>query len=125
VFLATTLGKVAFWEPGNQALPSVQARTLGKLCTLPSVQTRTLGKLGTLPSVHIRTLGKPPHAVMATFVCRVLIWHSVKTLPSVRHMTLGKASFNVKIFVVLALPGVALGKRFAECFLLFAECRRH
>jgi hypothetical protein len=39
-----TLGKVPFWESGKQALPSIQAKTLGKLGTLPSVHAKTLDK---------------------------------------------------------------------------------
>jgi hypothetical protein len=42
--LAITLGKVPFYVSRKQALPSVEARTLGKLGTLPSVHARTLGK---------------------------------------------------------------------------------
>jgi hypothetical protein len=81
-----------------------------------------------LPSVENRTLGKPPDAVWATFVCRVS--------PSVK-WTLGKGFAECPkkdtrqsllcrhFFAVSALPSVALGKRFAECFLPFAECLKH
>jgi len=73
-----------------------------------------------LPSVGNRTLGKPLDAVWATFVCRVSNGHLAKALPSARKKTLGKACFAIIFFAISALPSVALGKWFAECFLLFA-----
>jgi hypothetical protein len=64
-------------------------------------------------------------AVTAIFFYRVSYRHSAKALLSARRKTFGKAYFAAKFYVILALPNVALGKRFAECILLFAECPGH
>jgi hypothetical protein len=46
-------------------------------------------------------------------------------LPSVRKKALGKEPFADEIFAECSLPSVTLGKAFAECKIVFAECRRH
>ena len=50
---------------------------------------------------------------------------AVNPLPSARDLALGKAGFTVKKFDGASLPSVALGKRFAECMGVFAECMGH
>jgi hypothetical protein len=48
--------------------------------------------------------------------------HSAKSLPSARQKALGKKTFADDFFAEPTLPSAALGKAFAECILLFAEC---
>jgi hypothetical protein len=43
-------------------------------------------------------------------------------LPSVRKKALGKEPFADEIFAECSLPSVTLGKAFAECKIVFAEC---
>jgi hypothetical protein len=122
MFLATTLGKRAFREPGNQALPSVQvmtldklgilpsiqalpsvrAVTLGKLGTLPSVQAMTLGKLCTLPSVHTRTLDK-----LSTLPSAL-----ARTLSKLRNVILKKLSLLSVVLQTLGKPSNAVWATF-------------
>jgi hypothetical protein len=40
-------------------------------------------------------------------------------------LTLGKEPFADEIFAECFLPSVTLGKAFAECKIVFAECLRH
>jgi hypothetical protein len=47
------------------------------------------------------------------------------SLPSVREKVLGKDVFADVLFAEPSLPSVTLGKAFAECFYVFAECFRH
>jgi hypothetical protein len=46
-------------------------------------------------------------------------------LPSAREKVLGKDVFADVLFAEPSLPSVTLGKAFAECFYVFAECFRH
>jgi hypothetical protein len=46
-------------------------------------------------------------------------------LPSVRKKALGKEPFADEIFAECYLPSVTLGKTFAECKIVFAECLKH
>ena len=61
----------------------------------------------------------------ATFQCRVLTWHSAKTLPSARYIALGKEPFADKSYAGGSLPSVTLGKLFVEWKLVFAEHLGH
>jgi len=69
-----------------------------------------------LPSASREALGKATvkWRRQATFLCRVVYWHSTKPLPSARQKTLGKEAFVVTGFAECSLPMVTLGKGFAE-----------
>jgi hypothetical protein len=54
-----------------------------------------------------------------------VFWHSAKPLPSARQKALGKDIFADKIAAECRLPSVTLGKGFAECNRVFAECSRY
>jgi hypothetical protein len=50
---------------------------------------------------------------------------SALTLGKVRKKVLGKEPFADEIFAECYLSNVTLGKAFAECKIVFAECLRH
>jgi hypothetical protein len=52
-------------------------------------------------------------------------WHSAKSLSSARQKVLGKEVVADVQFTERSLPSVTLGKAFAECKIVFAECLRH
>jgi len=84
------------------------------LVSLPSAKPRALGKH------HICRV--PIHRHWATWLIYRVPGHSANRLPSARDMTLGKVRIAVGLFAECSLPSVTLGKYFAECNLLFAEC---
>jgi hypothetical protein len=51
--------------------------------------------------------------------------HSANSLSSARQKVLGKEAVADVQFVERSLPSVTLGKAFAECKIVFAECLRH
>jgi hypothetical protein len=104
--------------------------TLGKerrLCrVLPG---RHSAKISSLPSASVDTRQKSPSpspgAVTVVFLCRVLPGTRQTSLSSAREKVLGKDVFADVLFAEPSLPSVTLGKAFAECFYVFAECFRH
>jgi hypothetical protein len=64
------------------------------LCRVPSG--------GALDKVPVNVISP----VTSTFLCRVLSWHSAKSLPSARQKTLGKEVFADEFFAVYSLPSV-------------------
>jgi hypothetical protein len=52
-------------------------------------------------------------------------WHSANSLSSARQKVLGKEVVADVQFAEHSLSSVTLGKAFAECKIVFAECLRH
>jgi hypothetical protein len=52
-------------------------------------------------------------------------WRVGKVFAECLKKTLGKEPFADEIFAECSLPSVTLGKAFAECKIVFAECLRH
>jgi hypothetical protein len=127
-----------YWQRGplEGSLPSASppdTRQRSLLCRVPN---RALGT-GTSGGAHWTSLCRVPKKTLGKgsvtvtwrrdgdFSLPSAKWHSAKSLPSARQKVLGKEAVADVQFAERSLPSVTLGKAFAECKIVFAECLRH